>query len=125
MRLRKRNETLEKQYRDQGSCCYYCKKEVPYELITRDHINPVSKGSNLIKNKIYACVNCNSYKGDKTFEEFRAIMIKKSCRILGDVVNQGFKISQEQLDKIRYFVAVMNTVSVIIENDNTPEVVFT
>ena len=53
MTKRKRNEVLEKQYYDQGSCCIYCKEKVPYELITRDHFQPLSKGNTFLKNKVF------------------------------------------------------------------------
>lgn len=125
MRIRKSNATLEQQYILQGSCCCYCKRPTPYELITKDHIAPVCRGSTLVKNKVYACVTCNSYKGSGTFEDFRLLMIKKSRKVLKEVASQGFQMSQEQLDKIHYFVAVINTVTTIIENGNKPEIVFT
>jgi 5-methylcytosine-specific restriction endonuclease McrA len=50
--------------------CGYCGKR---ELLTADHRTPLARGGgNDIANIIPACGSCNSRKGTKTEEEFRA-----------------------------------------------------
>jgi hypothetical protein len=125
MIVRNSNPTLEEQYKQQGECCYYCKDKVPYSLITRDHIKPVSKGHVLVNNKIYACRTCNNMKGDRSFEEFRSLMIKRCCDILSKVVKQNWMISDYQINMIKHHVRVINTVTDIINNGNTTSIKFT
>jgi hypothetical protein len=125
MILRARNSALEEQYKQQGECCYYCKRSVPYELITKDHIKPLSKGNSLENNKVFACRTCNNMKGNRTFEEFKSLMIKRCCNILKDVIKQDWKISEKQLDMFRHHVKVIKTIDEVINNNNVPTIVFT
>ncbi len=122
---RKKSEKLEQQYELQGKCCYYCEEEVPFSLITRDHLHPRSKGHTFIENKIFACRLCNSLKADKSLEDFQKSMLKKACNLLQAVVNQKFKISEVQLKRLRYYTKVSKKVSEIIDNDNKPSILFT
>jgi 5-methylcytosine-specific restriction endonuclease McrA len=124
MRKRKSNATLEKQYQQQGECCYYCKRKVNFEDITRDHLYPVSKGHTLINNKVFACRLCNNTKGNKDFISFRAAMWKKACDILIEVKDNNWKITTNQINKFKYYVRVGRTVTEIIENGDKTEVVF-
>lgn len=55
--------------------CYYCKKRVPRDEITMDHMYPRSLGGPTIpQNLIPACRDCNSRKSDMTYEQFRTLM---------------------------------------------------
>jgi hypothetical protein len=122
---RKKNEALEEQYRLQGSCCYYCKEDVPYDLITKDHFNPVSKGNTLINNKLFCCRPCNNIKGNRTIEEFRDLIIKRCCDTLKKVVAQDWKISDYQIKIIKHHVSVLKTLNDIISEDSKLPVLFT
>lgn len=125
MVIRKKNEVLEKQYEEQGSCCYYCKDTVSFDLITRDHFNPVSGGHTLVNNKVFACRTCNSIKGNLSIDDFRLELIKRSCDILRTVKNNKWMISDEQIKKMKHYNRVLKTVVSIIENDYKPEIIFT
>lgn len=122
---RKRNDTLEEQYRLQGSRCYYCKDSTPYDLITRDHFNPVSKGNTLVNNKLFSCRPCNNIKGNRTIEEFRDLILKRCCDILKKVIAQDWKISEHQVKIIKHHVVVLNTLNQIILEGNKLPLVFT
>ncbi len=55
--------------RDQHLCAY-CGQVFPRNLLTRDHIMPLSrKGKDEWTNVVTACGRCNSHKADKTPEE--------------------------------------------------------
>lgn len=125
MQTRKPNPTLEAQYKLQGECCYYCKRSVPFEDITRDHVLPISKGHTLENNKVFACRPCNALKGNRDIEELKTVLLTFSCNILKQVVHQKFKISDSQLQRIRYYVTIMKTLSEMIENGNKPTIIFT
>lgn len=52
--------------RDQ-SLCLYCGREYPRASLTRDHVQPVSRGGRDIwENVVTACFHCNSRKGNRT-----------------------------------------------------------
>lgn len=52
--------------RDQ-SLCLYCGREFSRTALTRDHVQPVSKGGRDIwENVVSACIHCNSRKGNRT-----------------------------------------------------------
>lgn len=52
--------------RDQ-SLCLYCGREFQRSTLTRDHVQPVSKGGRDIwENVVSACLHCNSRKGNRT-----------------------------------------------------------
>lgn len=53
-----------------GSTCAYCKKAAP---LTRDHVIPLSQGGHDTKaNIVPACQSCNSSKGARTPEQWKA-----------------------------------------------------
>lgn len=122
---RKRNEALEEQYRLQGSCCYYCKERVPYDLITRDHFHPISKGNTLVNNKIFACRPCNNMKGNLNVEEFRSAMIKKCYKILSKAEEQDWDLSEEFINRLDHHVRVVKNLTDIIKKGSKPEIIFT
>ena len=51
--------------------CCYCERRFDNKLIrTKEHIVPKSKGGkNNLYNLIYACIECNSLRGNKDFIE--------------------------------------------------------
>ena len=52
--------------RDQ-SLCLYCGRQFQRSALTRDHVQPVSKGGRDIwENVVSACLHCNSRKGNRT-----------------------------------------------------------
>ena len=47
--------------------CLYCGNAYPRSTLTRDHVQPVSKGGRDIwENVVTACYHCNSRKGNRT-----------------------------------------------------------
>jgi 5-methylcytosine-specific restriction endonuclease McrA len=56
-----------------GFACQGCNIKFPLEDLTRDHIIPLFRGgSNYIENIQPLCLKCNSSKGTKTMEEWKA-----------------------------------------------------
>ncbi|MCR9262025.1 MAG: HNH endonuclease [Pseudomonadaceae bacterium] len=81
------------------STCLYCGKQYPDEVLTRDHVLPVSRGGkDTWDNVVAACKRCNHFKGSRllqdinlellalpyvpNFSEYLALI--NSGRILGD-----------------------------------------
>jgi len=55
--------------RDRGTCLY-CGKQMPDGDLTRDHVNPVSRGGHdTWDNVVAACKRCNHFKGSRLLEE--------------------------------------------------------
>lgn len=53
--------------------CHYCERVELYELLTRDHQIPVSRGGcDELSNVVPACMTCNARKGAMTEAEYRA-----------------------------------------------------
>ena len=53
--------------------CAYCGCELDTDIITIDHVIPISRGGpNYIENLVPACRSCNSKKHTKTADEFLA-----------------------------------------------------
>ena len=62
--VRARKWMLRMLVRSQGGCCWYCKKPVPREHITVDHVVPLSRGGlDTVENMRLACSQCNQDKG--------------------------------------------------------------
>lgn len=79
--------------------CMYCAREFPSIQLTRDHIQPTSRGgADRWENVVAACRRCNQHKADRTPEEAQMQLIAlpyrpnnaeylaltNSRRILGD-----------------------------------------
>lgn len=122
---RKRNEALEKQYADQGSCCLYCKEKVPYELITRDHFLPLSKGNSLVNNKVFACRTCNNIKGSKNLPEFREFLLKKSFYLLEKELSSNIKLSSNELNLVLKYLTAAKTVDEFVNGSKISPLIFT
>ncbi|MHB1666049.1 HNH endonuclease [Thiomonas sp.] len=61
------NETL---FARDEHLCLYCGQEFPKSRLTRDHIQPVSRGGrNAWMNVVSACTACNARKDNRTPEE--------------------------------------------------------
>jgi 5-methylcytosine-specific restriction endonuclease McrA len=125
MRKRKPNEALEEQYRLQGSCCFYCKESISYEYITKDHFLPVSKGNTLINNKVFACRTCNNIKGNRSLQEFKTLLLKKSSYLLEKELINNTKLSDNDIDIIIHYLKAAKNVENLISNTNHPLVLFT
>lgn len=125
MNKRKFSPQIYDQYMEQGGCCYYCKKQFPYEEITRDHFLPVSAGNTLVNNKVFACRRCNSLKGDKSVDQFREYLLYRISEILKEVVAKDWKITNKQLEDFRWFTRMLKTTGEIIDNDYQPLHIFT
>lgn len=65
------------------SICVYCEKSLSKEDITLDHKTPLSKGGELKskENIVISCQQCNSLKGDLTYEKFMAVKDKIFAKI--------------------------------------------
>lgn len=117
---RKPNLKLEKLYKEQGSCCYYCKGKFDWELITRDHIVPKKNGGKLRGNSVFACGSCNKTKGSKSLEEFKLDILGRLVRILKSIVDNDFIATQSMVDKFKRQYKILTSVSGLINNNNTP-----
>ena len=122
---RKRNLYLENQYFEQGSCCYYCKDNVPFEYITRDHFNPVSQGNTLVDNKVFACRSCNSIKGSRTILEFKANMIKRCHTVIEKIKKKKYSNVDNELQVLKRYIRIIKTLDEIVKNDYKPNIIFT
>jgi hypothetical protein len=122
---RKSNLYLEAQYKEQGEHCYYCKDKTPFDYITRDHFAPISGGNTLVDNKIFACRICNTMKGNKSIDEFKASVTRKCIDILRIVVDNNWMISDDQVNRFKKYVVILNTLAEIQKNDYKPTIMFT
>jgi 5-methylcytosine-specific restriction endonuclease McrA len=51
-----------------GSCCFWCERLLPLDLLTLDHLIPTSKGgSNNMENLRLSCRHCNQSRGNSLF----------------------------------------------------------
>ena len=56
-------------FRRDHHTCLYCGKSKKQSLLTRDHVNPISKGGKDIwSNVVTACRRCNTHKGNNHLE---------------------------------------------------------
>lgn len=61
------NNTL---FRRDQNLCLYCGKQHPKQLLSRDHVRPLSQGGrDHWKNVVTACKRCNNHKADRTPEQ--------------------------------------------------------
>lgn len=69
---------LQEVYHDQKARCYYCSVKLHKNSSTHfDHKTPRSRGgSQLKRNLVATCRDCNQLKGIKTSYEFRKFLIK-------------------------------------------------
>jgi 5-methylcytosine-specific restriction endonuclease McrA len=51
-----------------GSCCFWCRKDLPANQLTLDHLIPKSRGgSNNFENLRLSCLSCNRDRGNDLF----------------------------------------------------------
>ncbi len=87
--------------------CHYC--ELPTNNPTRDHVFPKSKirklsekglslpeGVDLQNNIVWACGWCNSLKGDKDYDSFKALGVKKIRHMKRLIRNKTIKNSSKR-----------------------------
>lgn len=66
---------------EQGSMCFYCKKELRVDQATVDHFIPkAAGGTNSHLNKVAACKQCNGNKGDSMPTESQLLKLHE-CKI--------------------------------------------
>lgn len=117
---RKSNPKLESAYKEQNSCCYYCKRSVPFERITRDHIVPKSKGGKLKDNSVFSCGPCNMAKGDLDIQEFRVRTFSALKEVLQSIVDNNFIMTQSMYDKFKHYYTIFKTLSQLQINNLKP-----
>ena len=125
MIMRKPNIQLEDQYKQQGSCCFYCKEKVPFEFITRDHFHPFSKGNTLVNNKVFACRSCNSIKGNQGINEFYESIRNRIKKYILEISRKNYEINESDLRKLDRYRKVCHSIKEIQLNDNKPSLIFT
>lgn len=73
--------------------CFYCGITLDDDLIEFDHVHPFSKGGkDNFENLVAACYLCNSYKSDKTLEEFRESLINFKEKHKKTLVGVGYHV---------------------------------
>jgi 5-methylcytosine-specific restriction endonuclease McrA len=122
MHVRTFNQHLFDQYKEQGECCIYCGDNTPFELITRDHFYPVSKGFTLQNNKIFSCRRCNSTKGNMDLDQFKETVLNLIYKTLRSIINNNWKVCSKQHQTIRWCSRVLKNLSKLKE---TPPKLFT
>lgn len=96
--------------RRKGICCYYCRRKFsPVIKKTKDHL--VAKdlgGFDIEENYVDCCFDCNQWKGNKTLEQWLAIvqkwLVKGNNAVytnieLGQMVGSIKKLIKEIKDK--------------------------
>ena len=57
-------------FRRDQSLCLYCGERMPYALLSRDHVQPLSQGgADTWVNVVTACKRCNNFKAGRTPEQ--------------------------------------------------------
>jgi hypothetical protein len=95
-----------------GWRCWYCGVELPQgparfdKAGTFDHLNPLSRGGdNSDANIVAACRSCNSQKGAKTLEEYRAWIAEtltpqgRALRFIEQALEEADFPAEFQLDR--------------------------
>jgi len=79
--------------RDNGAC-QYCRRKLPVEECTFDHVIPrVRGGKTCWTNVVLCCTNCNCKKGGRTPEE-ASMQLRRSPRVPHDIPYVIFKLRQ-------------------------------
>lgn len=68
------NSYLRNAWNRQKGQCRYCKRLVPIEDATIDHVIPISRGGGNKGNTVMACWPCNNRKGDMAADQFVALL---------------------------------------------------
>jgi 5-methylcytosine-specific restriction endonuclease McrA len=64
-----------------ASMCMYCGKEFGRHSLTRDHVQPISKGGrDTWENVVSACFHCNSRKGGRNPQQAGMPLLAVPCR---------------------------------------------
>jgi 5-methylcytosine-specific restriction endonuclease McrA len=76
--------------------CCYCERKFDEKLLkTKEHVIPKSKGGDNSKyNLVWACVECNCFRGNKDFVEFKELI----TNILNN--NRSIKIKNYTFNRI-------------------------
>ena len=84
----------------ENSCCY-CGKclSITHPDFTKEHLIPKSKGgNNFLINKKPCCKNCNSWRGNQTFSQFK---VNVAYCLNNNIFENGYT-------KYDYFVMIEN-----------------
>jgi len=88
-------------FRRDQSLCLYCGEQFPNALLSRDHVNPLSKGGqDTWSNVVTACKRCNNYKACRTPEQagMELLAIPFTPTHAEYVYLQGRKILADQMN---------------------------
>lgn len=88
-------------FRRDQSMCLYCGQQFPAYLLSRDHVNPLSRGgADTWTNVVTACKRCNNFKAGRTPEQagIELLAIPFSPTHAEYVYLQGRRILADQMD---------------------------
>ena len=88
-------------FRRDQSLCLYCGEQFPNALLSRDHVNPLSRGGqDMWSNVVTACKRCNNYKAGRTPEQagMELLAIPFTPTHAEYVYLQGRKILADQMN---------------------------
>lgn len=111
-------------YLKHGSCCFYCKTNTPFRVITLDHFEPIDKiptsKNPHTKNKLFACKDCNSgLKGNLTIYEFRERVVKELIKILRSQTSQTKIWTWHKTQKFERYKNIVKTTTGILNGTIT------
>ena len=81
--------------------CAYCGRRFPFDLLTREHVRPVSRGGrDTWMNCITACRGCNGRKGNQLPEEVRMSLLYLPYvpNLHEDMILRGRRILADQME---------------------------
>ena len=77
--------------------CQYCRRQLPANRLTYDHVIPVAKGGGKNwENIVTSCVDCNREKGDRTPDEAGLRLLKKPSAPIGFPTKIHFMLSRSR-----------------------------
>lgn len=92
--------------------CAYCGRELVYDILTIDHVIPLSLGgTNLINNLFPACELCNRLKANYKLEDFRVFLesrwktFRKTQQ--AKIINQSYRLPGRDFGIRFYFESYM------------------
>ena len=81
--------------------CAYCGRRLPFDLLTREHIVPTSRGGrDTWMNCITACRACNGHKGNRLPDESRMslLYLPYTPSLHEDMILRGRRILADQME---------------------------
>jgi 5-methylcytosine-specific restriction endonuclease McrA len=78
-------------------CCQYCRRQLPTQKLTYDHVIPVARGGGKNwENIVTSCVDCNRKKANRTPEEAGLRLLKKPKAPMGFPTKVHFLLSRSR-----------------------------